>query len=412
MKDKKEVLVSRPTYEERITPFIDKDFVKIVVGIRRSGKTEILNLIKNRILKNTDNSHIIHMNFEKSEFFDIKNYRDLASYVENKMTDDKTYYIFFDEIQEVEGWEKAVNSLRLMNTDIYITGSNSKLLAGEFATLLGGRVITLDMYPLSFEEFILFRKTNGFGSEDLDKELEAYIKFGGFPAVSMYDYSQKEAMHIVSDIHSTALLRDVIRRNPIKNPQLMDKIVSFLYDNIGSLVSIRSISGYLQGEGRRGTDVETIANYIKYLEEGFLIKKAQRYDIKGKKLLETNDKYYLTDHSLQYAVRDFKQDNIQDILENIVFMDLIRRGYNVFVGKFNDKEIDFVAEKNNDEKVYIQVSYALLTAETYSREYKPLKEIKDSFPKYVVLLRPDNIITNDEGVVGILLKDFLLKKDL
>jgi len=399
-------LIERPLYIEQVRSFIDKDFVKIVVGIRRGGKSGLLGLIQKEIRKTTDDAHIIEINFEKSDFFHIKNYEDLAKHFNSIMTDDKKYYIFLDEPQEVIGWEKAVNALRLKNTDIYITGSNSKLLSSEFATLLGGRITKFNMYPLSFKEFIEFRKAGGFGTDDMDKELDAFIRNGGFPAVSLHDFSEQDIRRIVADTHSTALLRDVINRNKIRDPQLLNKIIEFMYDNVGSLVSFLSITKYLQSNGRKGTDLETITNYVRYLEEGYLIQRAQRYDVKGKKLLETNDKYFLTDHSQQYVVRDFRNDNIDGILENIVFNELVRRGYTVHVGKLDAREVDFVASKPSGEKMYVQVTYEF-TKGVYEREFNPLKEIKDNHPKYVV--SPDKfVVRNDEGVVGILLKDFLM----
>ena len=405
--DEREILIDRPMYVDEIKRFIDKPFVKVIVGIRRSGKSQLLKLIQREILQKTDQGHILEMNFEKSEFFDVKSYIELAKYVEERVKDKKRYYIFLDEVQEVEGWEKAVNSIRLMNTDIYVTGSNSKLLDTDYSALLGGRTVNFNIYPLSLKEFIHFRKECGI--ED-NSHLDGYIRLGGFPSISMFDYLERDARHIVTDIHNTALFRDVVKRNSIKNPQLMDKIVAFLYDNVGNLVSPSSISNYLKSQGRKGTDQETIVNYIKYLEEGFIVKRVQRYDVKGKRLLETNDKYYLTDHSLQYVVRDFRADKIQGILENIVYMELVRRGYTVYVGKFDTREVDFVAEKTNGQRIYVQVCLEFSTSEVYEREFAPLKEIRDNFPKYVVSV-DKHAERNDEGVVGIHLSDFLLNGD-
>jgi len=409
MKDD-EILIDRPLYLDAIKGFIDKPFVKIITGIRRSGKSQLLKLLQNEILKRTDRSHIIEINFEKSEFFGIKTYAELAKYVEDKIYDSGKFYIFLDEVQEVEGWEKAVNSLRLLHTadtDIYVTGSNSRLMDTEYSTLLGGRIVRFYTYPLSFKEFIDFRKANNIKSYTIDD----YIQFGGFPSISMFDYPERDARRITADIHNTALFRDVVKHNSVKNPQLMDKIVAFIYDNVGNLISPSSISNYLKSQGRKGTDPETIINYMKYLEDGFIIRRAQRYDVKGKRLLETNDKYYLADHSLQYVVRDFRADKIQGILENIVYMELVRRGYNVYVGKLDTREIDFVAEKTNGQKIYVQVCLEFSTEEVYKREFTPLKEIKDNFQKYVVSMDrfPDR---NDEGIIGIHLKDFLLRENL
>lgn len=400
----KNEIVNRPDYEKNIGKFKDLDFVKVFTGIRRCGKTKLMELVKSSM----DDCNIIDINFEDSQFFDIKTYKELAVFVENKLQDDKKNYLFFDEIQEVEGWEKAVNSFRLKNADIYITGSNSKILNSEYTTILGGRIKSFEILPLSFREFLEFRKCYSTTEvSELKKELDRYIKIGGFPSLTKYNFSEDDAIETLKDIFTSALKRDVINRNTVKNTQLMDKIIEFIYDNVGNLISIKSIVDYLKSQGRRGTDAETIANYLRYLEGGYLIRKASRYDIKGKRLLETNDKYYLTDHSLQYVVRSFRQDNIQGVLENIVYMELNRRGYKVYVGKFDDKEIDFVAQKDN-AKIYVQVCYSLTTPEVYSREYKPLKNIKDHYPKYVVVLKEDNLITDDEGVKGVLLQDFLL----
>jgi predicted AAA+ superfamily ATPase len=403
--DEEDILIDRPMYMGEVKRFIDRPFVKVIVGVRRSGKSQLLKLIQKEILQKTDRDHIIEMNFERSEFFEIKTYIELAKYVEDRIKDKKKYYVFLDEVQEVIGWEKAVNSIRLMNTDIYVTGSNSKLLDTDHSTLLGGRTINFRMYPLSFKEFIDFRKECGVKeSSDIDE----YIRLGGFPPVSMYDYSERDARRIVTEIHNTALFNDVVKKNSVKNPQLMDKIVAFLYDNVGNLVSPSGIARYLKSQGRRGTDPETIVNYLRYLEEGLIVRRAQRYDVKGKRLLETNDKYYLADHSLQYAVRDLRADKIQGILENIVYMELVRRGYTVYVGKLDAREVDFVAERTDGQKIYVQVCLEFSAEEVYKREFAPLKEIKDSFPKYVVSM--DRYAErNDEGIIGIHLKDFLLK---
>ena len=405
--DENEILIERPVYINEIKGFIDRPFVKVITGIRRSGKSQLLKLIRKEISERIDKDHIIDMNFEKSEFFDIKSYIELSNYVEERMKDKNKYYIFLDEVQEVEGWEKAVNSLRLMKTDIYVAGSNSKLLDTDYSSLLGGRTVNFTMYPLSFKEFIRFRKECGI-TDDID--IDRYIRLGGFPAVSMFDYSEREAIRIVTDIYNTALFRDVVKKNSVKNPQLMDKIVAFLCDNVGNMVSPLSITNYLKSQGRKGTDPETIVNYLRYLEEGFIVRRAQRYDIKGKRLLETNDKYYLTDHSLQYAVRDIRADKIQGILENIVYMELVRRGYKVYVGRFDSREVDLVAEKTDGQKIYVQVCLEFSAAEVYEREFAPLKEIDDNFPKYVVSM-DKYAERNDEGVVGIHLRDFLLSDD-
>ena len=406
-----EKIISRPLYLKQISEFVDKPEIKIITGLRRSGKTELLKMLMHEAIAKTDTDHIIYINFEDMEFEDIVSSKELNQYFKERICDDERYYIFLDEIQLVNDWEKSVNALRLKNTDIYITGSNSKIMSEELATLLGGRTVSFRINTLSFREFIEFRKESGLGTNDLDKELEAYIDIGGFPRLSVINYSHNAIKEVVKEINATALLKDVVVRHKLKMPQLMDKIVAFLYDNVGNLVSIRAIVNYLKSSGR-GTDPETVANYIKYLEDAFIIKCAPRYDIKGKRLLDTNDKFYLGDHSLQYAVRNKRADKIQGVLENIVFMELARRGYNVYVGKAGDKEVDFVAETNDGlSRIYVQVCLEFTSPATYAREFSPLKEIKDSYHKYVVTL-DKNYQANENGVMGIHVKDFLLKEDL
>jgi len=420
-------LIERKIYTDKIKGFIDKEVIKIITGIRRCGKSEILKLLKEEILKITDKEHIVFINFEDIEFDYIETYKELHDYVSSKMKDDKKYYLFFDEIQIVEDWEKAVNSLRLKNTDIYITGSNSKLLSGELATLLGGRYVHFEVRPLSFNEFLQFRKEYGVKKQEYvigkyigiesgnyyvisTQDLDEYIRFGGFPFISTQNFAIEDAIKIVRDISTSIVSRDVASRNKIKNVPLLEKIVAFLYDNVGQLTSLRGIAEYISGGDKKKTAVnlETISTYVNYLETAYIVKKVPRYDIKGKRLFETNDKYYLADHSLAYVIKDINKVNKGGILENIVYNELVTRGYNVYVGKLDAKEVDFVAEKNG-EKIYIQVCLEFTTDETYKREFSPLKEIRDNYPKYVVSL--DNFANrNDEGVIGISLKDFLLKE--
>jgi len=401
-------IIERAIYTDKIKGFIDKEVIKIITGIRRCGKSEILKLLRNEVLKIADKEHIIFINFEDVEFDNIKTYKDLHDYVLNKMKDNKKYYLFFDEIQVVQDWEKAVNSLRLRNTDIYVTGSNSRLLSGEFATLLGGRYVQFEISPLSFKEFIQFRKINKLG----ESEFSDYFSLGGFPFISTQDFNIDQAVQIVKDIHSSIILKDVVLRNNIKNVPLLEKIVAFFYDNVGSLTSLRKLAEYLSGGDKKKVAVnfETISNYVNYLETAYVIKKVSRYDIRGKKIFETNDKYYLADHSLAYVVKDISKVNKGAILENIVYNELVTRGYKVYVGKFDTKEVDFIAERQG-ERIYIQVCLEFTTQDTYDREFAPLKEIKDNYPKYVVSL--DNFANRtDEGVIGVSLKDFLLKNFL
>lgn len=414
-----ESVFTRPAYIERLRGFIDKPLIKVITGIRRCGKSTLLLLFQEVIREHTGEDHIIFMNFEDAAFDSIINYRNLNDYLAAKMTDGRRYYIFLDEIQIVEQWEKSVNSLRLKNTDIYITGSNSRLLSSELATLLAGRYVAFQLHTLSFAEFIDFRRQSGLGfmdaakagetadNVDAGRELDAFIETGGFPVLSANSFGPRETRQIVMDINSSAVLRDVVQRNGVRNTQLLEKIITFLYDNTGNPLSIKRISDYLKTQ-KRNADFETVYNYISYLENAFIIYRAPRYDIKGKRLLETTEKYYLADHSLQYAVRGIRQENIGGILENIVFMELIRRSYRVYVGKLDTREVDFVAEKiNGPGRLYVQVTLSYAKAETREREFSPLKAIKDHWPKMVVSL--DKWQTEEQGVTGIHLKDFLLK---
>jgi predicted AAA+ superfamily ATPase len=404
-------MFDRQDYVEQLKGFMDKPLIKVITGIRRCGKSTLLMLFRDGITDHAGPDHIIFMNFEDAAFDPIITYKELNAYISSKMTDSKRYYIFLDEIQLVEKWEKSVNSLRLLNTDIYITGSNSGLLSSELATLLAGRYVAFPLYTLSFIEFMDFRSQSGLSAGDTDKELDAYIETGGFPLLSTNAFTKREIRQILQDINSSAVLRDVVQRNGIRNTQLLEKIIAFVYDNAGNPLSLKRITDYLKSQ-KRTADFETVYHYIECLEKAFILYKAPRYDIKGKRLLETTEKYYLADHSLQYAVREMRRDNISGILENIVFMELVRRGYRVYVGRQENAEIDFVAEKvNAAAKLYLQVCLDFSNPETREREFAPLRAIKDHFPKMVVTLDRYWQV-EDMGVRGVHLRDFLTRKEL
>jgi len=408
-----EKLIERKIYTDKIKGFFDKEQIKIITGIRRCGKSGILNLVVQEAKRHTDEEHIIYINFEDSEFDDIVSYKELNKYIKERMKDDGRYYIFLDEVQAVTGWEKAVNSLRLKNTDIYISGSNSRLLSEEMATLLAGRYVAFEARTLSFEEFILFRKESGIVEENLYgmyDMLEKYIRRGGFPLLSVFSFTDEQARQIISDIHTSVVHKDVVGRYKVKNAPLLNRVIAFIFDNVGRIVSIRKITDYLKSNGTVA-DFETISNYVGHLEKACIIKKVDKYDVKGKNLLDSNDKYYLADHSLQYAVRGMKRTNLPGILENIVHNDLVRRGYKVCSGRVGTKEIDFIAENIDGEKVYVQVCTEYGNEGTMEREFSPLEQIKDHYPKYVVTM--DTHWKEDRnGVAGIHLSDFLLKEAL
>jgi predicted AAA+ superfamily ATPase len=407
-----EELYQRNLYIDKIRQFIDKPLVKIITGLRRSGKSKVLELIQREILQRADKDHIIVMNFEEKDFFAIKNYEHLTEYIDSKIKDTKKYYIFLDEPQEVIGWEKAVNAFRLKKHDIYVTGSNSSLLSREFATLLGGRDVTFNIFTLSYKEFVDFRKQSG-----MDYGISSYIKTGGYPLLSTVEFNDEGVRKIVKQVESETVLRDVIERKGIKSPAMLRKLRDFIYDNVGNQISVDSIVKYLKNE-KVGAGAETIETYLGYLEEAFVLIKVARYDIKSKELLKTNDKYYLGDHSLQYAIRGVRTDRTQGVLENIVCIELLRRGYDVKVGRVSDKngsakEVDFIATNELENKrLYVQVCQEFSKSKnTQDREFLPLISINDHYPKYVVTT-DDNWNLNINGVAGIRLEDFLLKEDL
>ncbi|MCL2798106.1 MAG: ATP-binding protein [Firmicutes bacterium] len=415
-----EKIIEREIYIEQIKDFIDKPFIKIICGLRRSGKSSVLNLIIREVLKISDETHIIRLNFEEIENQWIKTSDQLNEYLLSRVKDDGKYYLFLDEPQEVVGWEKSVNGFRLKNSDIYITGSNSKLLSGEFSTLLGGRYVSFVIHSLSFGEFLKFRSEYGIGSDDASKELLNYITIGGFPVLSTMMFGAAATKRIIEDINSSAILKDVIERKKIRSPELLKKLIAFVYDNVGSPVSINSIVKYLKNE-KVACHPSTISEYLGYLAEAYIIHRVQRYDIRGKALLESNEKFYLGEHSLQYALFGIRAAARQGIVENIVYLELLRRGYSVYSGnlkkmfrnaegnrEYKTLEVDFVAKKDNG-KIYVQACLEFTNYEsTKTREFAPLMEIDDHYPKYVVTLDP-MWQADENGVKGIHLKDFLLK---
>ena len=399
-----ENLFSRINAIRQIEPFIDKPFIKVITGIRRCGKSSILLLLAKRLKKmGISNEQIIFINYENLDYADLDTYKKLYAFIKSKMKAKTKYYVFLDEIQEVENWEKAVNSLlQGKNADIYISGSNSKLLSSELSTYIAGRYVEFQIKTLSFAEF---REFNGKSSVESDFKL--YLRKGGFPAVNIYPYSETEIQRIVLDIYNSAILRDVVQRNNIRNVELLDRISKFIFDNLGNLFSAKKIADYFKSQNR-GVDVETIYNYLNALERAFVVKKVQRFDIKGKEILKTQEKYFVGDHSIVYSIMGYKDRFISGVLENVVMQEMERRGYKVFVGKLNNAEIDFVGEKQN-KKIYLQVCYQLNSQNTISREFSPLGLIKDNHPKFVVSMDSffkDNINGIEHKFIG----DFLLEK--
>ncbi len=398
-------MYERNLYLDKVSPYINKPVIKVITGMRRVGKSCLLKLIIEKI-KASDNGKesILYINKESMDFDFIQDYKALYKYVKSEFADKNgRKYLFIDEVQEVDKWEKAVSSLFSEGgIDIFITGSNAHLLSSEIATLISGRYIEIPVYSLSFKEFLTFRgEKNG----SIDDEFATYIWAGGFPAIHHFDFTQEVIYQYIASLYNTILLKDVIKRNSIRNIHLLENVSKYLFDNIGNIFSAKRVSDYIKSQRMR-VGVETVQNYISYLINTFAIHKVSRYDIKSRRLLELHEKYYTGDVSLRHALLGYKAMDISGIIENIVFLELLRNGYNVFVGKLEDREVDFIAEKEGS-RIYIQCTYMLSSQDTVEREFFPLKLIKDNYPKYVVSM--DKIFRNDfEGIKRVNLIDFIL----
>ena len=402
-------MLKRDEYIKQIVPFIDKDVIKVLTGIRRSGKSVMLKLLMEE-LKNRgiNENQFIYINFENLKYRKLKNYERLYDFILNKVDDKyKSYYIFLDEIQEVEEWERCVNSLRVdedFKFDIYITGSNAKLLSGELSTYLAGRYIEFVVYPFSFKEFFEIMKEKN-KEIDLKEAFQDYVKFGGMPFLHNLDYNFEASMQYLQDLYASIILKDITQRNNIRDTDLLERIINYIVMNIGNTFSATSISKFFKSENRK-VATETILNYIKACEEAFLVYRVARNDLLGKKILNVNEKYYIADHGIREAIMENNQKNINQVLENIVYFEMLRRGYNVKIGKVDNLEVDFVCKKN-DETIYIQVSYLLASEDTKEREFSVLENIKDNYPKYVLSM--DEFDMSRNGIKHVNLIEFLIK---
>ena len=399
-------MIIRPQYMNTLKTYRDVPLVKILAGIRRCGKSTILDMLRDDLLKSgIAADHIISMRYTSEDFDDGMTDKAMYQGIKEQMTDDGRYYLLLDEVQEIDGWEKAVNSLlENADTDIYVTGSNSKLMSSEISTYLTGRYVLIPVYPLSFKEYLDFKSSSAKSEKEL---LNEYIKFGGFPIVALGNYDEQSAYQIVEGIYNSVITSDITKRHNIVNFDLFNRVVKFIIENVGKTFSANSIVKFLKGEGR-ALSVESIYNYLEWLEKAFVIYRCRRYDLQGKSVLKTQEKFYLADQSLKYCIMGFNPKSIASMLENIVYFELKRRGYEVYIGKLGTKEIDFVAIKR-DERVYVQVCRTL--PENSDREIGNLLAIKDQYPKYVVTL--DELSTgNVNGVKIIHLFDFLLKEYL
>lgn len=405
MKDK-ELYIDRPMYVDKIMAYVDAPFIKILTGIRRCGKSTMLKIIMDRLhyQKNVPKERIVSFRFDSMLYEDMTA-KQMYEELKSKLSENGKTYFFLDEIQEVNGWERVVNSLASdYDVDIYITGSNSRMMSSEISTYLTGRYISFRIYTLSFEEYLTFKRQHT-PVENPRTELANYICLGGFPAVHLQSYSSDEVYTIVRDIYNSTVFLDIVRRSQIRKVDQLERIIKFTFHNMGNTFSAKTISDYLKAE-RRALDNETVYNYLQKLEGAYLLHRCSRYDLRGKEILKTQEKFYLADTSLRYSVLGYQADAYASSLENIVYLELCRRGYRVFVGKTEDGEIDFVAERLN-EKIYVQVTQKIESEKTMKREYERLLSVRDNYPKYV--LRTDEFAGgNYEGIKTMHVADFLL----
>lgn len=400
------MMKNRDLYLTQLINYKNKPLIKVITGIRRCGKSTLLSLFESHLIEaGISKDYIIRMNFESFEFDEISNYKDLYTYIKERLVNkEDKHYILLDEVQQVESWEKVINSFLVdANVDIYITGSNAYLLSSELSTLLSGRYVEIKMQPLSFKEYLDFIDTD---TNDIQEKFNQYLEFGGLPTViELLDHTETIGPFL-EGIYNTVLIKDVIARNNIRDSALLESILKYIASNIGNIVSTKKISDYLTSSGRKTTS-DTIDNYLKMLERAFIIYKASRYDLKGKMFLKTLEKYYIVDIGLRNKLTGLSDTDYGHVLENIVFLELIRRGYDVTIGKIGSLEVDFVATKKG-EKIYYQVSATILNERTRERELRPLIAIPDNYPKYILTM--DRSIYNDySGIKVINIIDFLLK---
>ncbi|MCK9206072.1 MAG: ATP-binding protein [Salinivirgaceae bacterium] len=401
-------MIVRHRYLDRITPFIDKPLIKVVTGIRRCGKSTLLKQIADSILeKDIDKSKVLFINKELFEFDFIKNYPDLHHYVTSKNTGDSgTCYLFIDEVQEIQEWEKAVNSfLAEGKYDIFISGSNARMLSSDLATLIAGRYVEFRMYPLAYTEFLDFLKMTHVIDTCGDPFME-YIKYGGFPGLHHLVWDEEVIRQYLSSLYHTVVLKDVVIRNQIRDVAILNRVFNFIATNCGNITTAKSIRDYWKSQGRN-LSTDTVINYIQFAMDALLIHQVKRFDIQGKRTLETFEKYFLSDTGFSFATIGNTPSQISGKLENIVLIELLSRNFIVTIGKNNQQEIDFIASRGND-KLYIQVCTTLVGDQVWEREYNAFRGIQDHYPKLIVSLDTTGFSTNTEGVKWMNIKDFLL----
>ena len=402
-------MIDRPMYVEKIMAYTDTPFVKIITGIRRSGKSTILKLIMKKLQeeRNGPAEQIVSYRFDSMEYEGMTA-KQMYDELKSKLCPSGRTYLFLDEMQEIPGWERVVNSLASdFDVDLYVTGSNSRMMSSEISTYLTGRYVSFRVYTLSFQEYLTF-KSQYTSIGDYRTELAEYIRLGGFPAVHLQQYSQDEIYTIVRDIYHSTIYSDIVKRNQIRKVDQLERVVKYIFNNVGNTFSAKSVSDYLKAE-HRALDNETVYGYLEKLEKAYLLHRCSRYDLQGKEYLKTQEKFYLADTSLRYSVLGYNDDTVASSLENVVYLELCRRGYTVAIGKNGETEIDFIATRQN-EKLYVQVTQRIDSEKTEKREYERLLEIQDNYPKYV--LRTDAFAGgNYEGVKTMHVADFLLSKE-
>lgn len=402
-------MIYRPLYVDKIMAYVDTPFVKILTGVRRCGKSTILKMImeKLRTERNISSDYIVNYRFDSMEYEDMTA-RQMFMELKGRLSKNGKTYFFLDEVQEIKGWEKVINSLASdYDVDIYVTGSNSRMMSSEISTYLTGRYVTFRIYTLSFKEYLDF-KSKYTALDNPKTELAGYIRLGGFPATHLQGYTQDEVYTIVRDIYNSTIFSDIVKRNQIRKIDQLERVVKYTFQNVGNTFSAKSISDYLKSEHRK-LDNETVYGYLEKLEKAYLLHRCSRYDLRGKELLKTQEKFYLADVSLKYSVLGYTEDSVAASLENVVYLELCRRGYTVHIGKVDDGEIDFVAIRQND-RIYVQVSQEIRKEKTEKREYERLLQIKDNYPKYV--LRTDAFAGgNYQGIKTMHIADFLLSDE-
>ena len=399
------MIVERPTYIQQITPFIGKNVIKVLTGVRRSGKSTLLDLIRPVLVSHgADEGNILHLRFESERYADIRTSNDLVDYVASHVDTTRPVTLLFDEIQEVDHWEKAVRSFMVdYNADMYITGSNAYVLSSDLATFITGRYVTINVFPLSFKEFLAALRDDE-PQVDPHVAFRRYVEQGGFPFQTELEFDQSSSLKYLEDLFSTILLKDVVKRNNIRDVDLLERIVRYAIREEGHLITPKSIADYLKSE-RRSTSPETVANYLNAAEQAYLIYRAPRQDLIGKRILQFNEKYYVVDQGLRQAIGMNNTAGIDQVLEGIVYMELRRRGYQVAVGKVGQKEVDFIATKDTTTEYY-QVTYLCSDDATREREFSSLEAIDDNYPKTMLSL--DAFPYSRNGVLGKNIVDWLL----